>query len=144
MREPQRAQEMTLEQWVERLPVCHSARKEYAKLLAASLPVERGADERDSHQCVIQKAKIFAARWFEPNFVVSVCGPMASFAQEYAAELRAELATYRTAPAESRGAAQPDLEAIALKYFPASYQGTARQFCLAAMREALQLPSSSL
>ena len=45
---------------------------------------------------------------------------------------------------KDRGVAQPDLEAIALKYFPASYQGTARQFCLAAMREALQLPSSSL
>ncbi len=47
MSEPQSAQEMTLEQWVERLPVCHSARKEYAKLLAASLPVDRGAAQPD-------------------------------------------------------------------------------------------------
>jgi hypothetical protein len=51
--------------------------------------------QREEHQRVIQKAKVYAANWFEPNFVVSVCGPMASFAEEYAAELHADLAAYR-------------------------------------------------
>lgn len=37
--------------------------------------------------------------------------------------------------------AQPDLEAIALKYFPHVQQKQGRTRCLAAMREALQLPS---
>jgi hypothetical protein len=46
MTEPQNAQEMTLEQWVERLPVCHSARKEYAALVAASRTVEQPEPER--------------------------------------------------------------------------------------------------
>jgi len=36
---------------------------------------------------------------------------------------------------------QPDLEAIALKYFPHVQQKQGRTRCLAAMREALELPS---